>query len=244
MTKDDAVDVRIKYEVRHLKVGDYAWIARGECGRELMLPYIVERKRLDDVMSSIKDGRFSEQKFRLKMSKIPNVILLVEYLEMRGDTKTIYQAIANTMVQGLFTVKETKNNIQAFRYLLSVTSFLTSALHGKILERAVEFSAYENLSSPVVVRLPEFKSFISGLGKIRSFTSKEMFTKQLVQLNGLSADKAWTITSKYVTPMAFIEAAAENGPLFLADLEYGLLNRRIGPTISSVLHKFYSTSVF
>ena len=30
--------------------------------RELVLDYIVERKRMDDLCSSIKDGRFKEQK--------------------------------------------------------------------------------------------------------------------------------------------------------------------------------------
>ena len=32
--------------------------------RELVLDYIVERKRMDDLCSSIKDGRFKEQKVR------------------------------------------------------------------------------------------------------------------------------------------------------------------------------------
>jgi crossover junction endonuclease MUS81 len=30
--------------------------------RELVMDYIVERKRMDDLCSSIKDGRFKEQK--------------------------------------------------------------------------------------------------------------------------------------------------------------------------------------
>ncbi|KXJ05086.1 Crossover junction endonuclease MUS81, partial [Exaiptasia diaphana] len=34
-------------------------------GKELVLDYIVERKRMDDLNSSICDGRFREQKCRL-----------------------------------------------------------------------------------------------------------------------------------------------------------------------------------
>ena len=34
----------------------------GGNGRELVLPYIIERKRMDDLSSSIVDGRFAEQK--------------------------------------------------------------------------------------------------------------------------------------------------------------------------------------
>lgn len=56
----------VKLQVRKLQVGDFAWIARNTEGQELLLPYIVERKRLDDLASSIKDGRFHEQKVLMK----------------------------------------------------------------------------------------------------------------------------------------------------------------------------------
>lgn len=52
----------VTLEVRSLKVGDFAWLSRNSAGQELLLPYIIERKRLDDLASSIKDGRFHEQK--------------------------------------------------------------------------------------------------------------------------------------------------------------------------------------
>lgn len=55
-------------DVRKLSVGDYLWICKPKPGlgidasHELVLPYVIERKRLDDLVSSIKDGRFKEQK--------------------------------------------------------------------------------------------------------------------------------------------------------------------------------------
>lgn len=52
----------VMLEVRKLTVGDFAWICRNKEGQELLLPYLIERKRLDDLASSIKDGRFHEQK--------------------------------------------------------------------------------------------------------------------------------------------------------------------------------------
>ena len=51
--------------------------------RELVLPVIVERKRMDDLASSIKDGRFREQKFRLKKCGLSHPVYLVE--EHRGS---------------------------------------------------------------------------------------------------------------------------------------------------------------
>lgn len=37
---------------------------RAPAGRELVLDYIIERKRMDDLCGSIIDGRFREQKVR------------------------------------------------------------------------------------------------------------------------------------------------------------------------------------
>jgi ERCC4-type nuclease len=53
---------RIPFEVRDLSVGDYMWIAIAPDGSELVLPYIIERKRSDDLAHSIKGSRYHEQK--------------------------------------------------------------------------------------------------------------------------------------------------------------------------------------
>ena len=45
---------------------------------EYVLDFIVERKTADDLAASIMDGRYDEQKFRLKSCGINNVIYLVE----------------------------------------------------------------------------------------------------------------------------------------------------------------------
>lgn len=58
----ELTNLKVNFEVRHLEVGDFVWVARNGCGKELLLPYIVERKRMDDLGKSIKDGRFHEQK--------------------------------------------------------------------------------------------------------------------------------------------------------------------------------------
>ena len=83
----ELLDSGIAAEQRVLPLGDALWIARlkpaymnrlrqgnaddtGQFSAEIMLDHIVERKRLDDLISSIKDGRFREQKFRLRRSGI------------------------------------------------------------------------------------------------------------------------------------------------------------------------------
>ena len=53
----------IEYAVKPLDVGDALWIANSG-GEEYVLDYIVERKRMDDLVQSITGGRFHEQKVR------------------------------------------------------------------------------------------------------------------------------------------------------------------------------------
>ena len=53
----------VPVERRALELGDMFWIARHrETKQEIALDFIIERKRLDDLVNSIKDGRFHEQK--------------------------------------------------------------------------------------------------------------------------------------------------------------------------------------
>lgn len=56
-------DGGVDYTLRSLDVGDALWIAKSG-NEEYVLDYIVERKRMDDLVGSIKDGRFHEQKVR------------------------------------------------------------------------------------------------------------------------------------------------------------------------------------
>lgn len=119
---------KIEFEVRRLSVGDFLWICRDEAKMdcELVLPYIVERKRMDDLASSIKDGRFHEQKFRLSDCGLPNKIYMIEN---RGNNAhvglpltNLLQAATNTMVQNGFTVKFTDSNDDSMLYLSIMTN--------------------------------------------------------------------------------------------------------------------------
>lgn len=70
-------DWGVRVDVRALRLGDITWIARLKDGvqpelagdeRECVLDYVAERKRLDDLCSSIRDGRYDDQKVRASVS--------------------------------------------------------------------------------------------------------------------------------------------------------------------------------
>lgn len=135
----------INPQIRALELGDATWVAKckdpnflssyGEEGDEVMLDWIVERKRTDDLIGSIKDGRFHEQKFRLRRSGIKNVIYLIEEFaissshDASGPNATKVQdmvesAIATTQVVNGYFVKKTLNIDDTIRYLARMTSLL------------------------------------------------------------------------------------------------------------------------
>ncbi|WEW54966.1 Crossover junction endonuclease mus81 [Emydomyces testavorans] len=128
--------------VRALELGDALWVAKcknprflaqyGEEGDEIMLDWIIERKRLDDLVGSIKDGRFHEQKFRLRRSGVKNVIYLIEEFAFADPSsataarsqEAIASAIASTQVVNGYFVKKTRNLDDTIRYLARMTSLL------------------------------------------------------------------------------------------------------------------------
>lgn len=131
-------------QVRALELGDSMWVAKcrdpaylaryGEEGDEVMLDWILERKRLDDLIGSIKDGRFHEQKFRLRRSGIKHVIYLIEefnvtHASAESGNASRYQemaasAIASTQVVNGYFVKKTKTLDDSIRYLARMTRLL------------------------------------------------------------------------------------------------------------------------
>ncbi|XP_055679275.1 crossover junction endonuclease MUS81 isoform X1 [Lutzomyia longipalpis] len=238
---------RETYEVRHLSVGDFAWIARDASGSELVLPYIVERKRVDDLGSSIRDARFHEQKFRLMQSGIPNVIYMVEMYESRHlglPFKTIMQAAMNTNVHNGFTVKITDNHHGSMLYLSVLTKMLRRVFAEKILVECPKANLKEFNLSDEFVSLMNFAEFNTLSSKTRDMKVRDFFALQLIQLSGLSVDKALAIVRIYGTPKLLLNAyrdcrnqdAAKN---LLANIKYGKANRQIGQKLSENIYEFY-----
>ncbi|CAJ0758492.1 13202_t:CDS:10 [Entrophospora sp. SA101] len=76
--QDALINRGVKLSVRSLELGDVLWVAKkyGSTTKdeEIVLDYIIERKRMDDLIGSIKDGRFREQKIINGKSDLSNEI--------------------------------------------------------------------------------------------------------------------------------------------------------------------------
>jgi crossover junction endonuclease MUS81 len=78
---------------------------------------------------------------------------------------------------------------------------------------------------------------------LQALSVRDLFLKQLVQLHGLSVQKAQAIVERYHTPrvlMAAYQAEGSAGEKLLANIRYGSLNRLIGPVISRTVYQFYT----
>lgn len=135
---------KIAFEIRRLSAGDFLWICRTTDNNEYVLPYVIERKRMDDLAGSIRDGRFHEQKFRLRESGISNLIYLIE---SRGNNQnlglplqTLLQAATNTQIHSGFIVKFTDSHTDSMRYLAVMTNLLIDMYK-------VNFSRFDLLSN-------------------------------------------------------------------------------------------------
>lgn len=95
-------------EARALNVSDFMWIARHRTYPtiEVVLDCIVERKRVSDLVASVRDGRYQEQRSRLKKTKLQRRIYIIEG-QVAEDTvqglplKTVESVITSLNVSSL-----------------------------------------------------------------------------------------------------------------------------------------------
>ncbi|XP_012529638.2 crossover junction endonuclease MUS81 [Monomorium pharaonis] len=247
-TLAELTQLGVPFEVRRLKIGDFTWIARSrETKDELVMPYIIERKRMDDLSASIVDGRFHEQKFRLKHCGIENLMYIVENIDKNSrfsiPLPSLFQASVNCLVQDGFTVKYTKNHKDSMSHLSYITKILIKIYKDKSLIGCKKEHLTQADNVDDTVHLMEFKEFNKASSKQKTFKVSEMFIRQLLQLKGMSIDKATAIVERYATPQILImalENSDKNGEQLLADIQAGDKKRRLGPTISKAVYQLYT----
>ncbi|EGD79223.1 hypothetical protein PTSG_12964 [Salpingoeca rosetta] len=253
-------DLGVACEVRKLSVGDFIWIARERTSpvlgqlhppprREIALDYVVERKRIDDLASSIMDGRFSEQKRRLAACTAKHPIYLIEHYG-RGDSArlpaaTLRQAVDNAYCQGFF-VKETASLNATVAYLTLVTRFLEQSMQQRpaIARGRGARALLKNFPSAHVG--DEFGEFNESNVKSPEMTASQMLMTQLMHISGLTQEKAVAIVSRYPTMAAITKAAHEQElQKTLAAMEFTTrqgTTRKIGPTLARVIARLYGAA--
>ena len=110
----------------NLPIGDFAWLYDGQ-----VLDYIIERKKADDLLSSIIDGRYKEQKYRLKSSGFSNIFYLFEG-HLKGanalSERSVQAALLKTRIKDGFKVVSVATISESVRFL----NFLTESIERRL----------------------------------------------------------------------------------------------------------------
>ncbi|KAK7423341.1 Crossover junction endonuclease mus81 [Neonectria punicea] len=217
--------------MRSMDLGDAQWIAKchdptllsrhGAEGDEIVLDWIVERKRLDDLIGSIKDGRFHEQKFRLKRSGAKKVIYIIEEIAMDPASMQRYEeavqsAIASTqVVNGCFVKKTTKMD-ETVRYLARMTTMLKRTYESKTLnviptnvltaQNYLPLLAHLGGKQPSTGFYITYPAFSSLASKSGTMTLRDVFLKMLMTTKGVTGERALEIQKRWKTPYDFVKA--------------------------------------
>ncbi|KAK0631941.1 ERCC4 domain-containing protein [Immersiella caudata] len=217
--------------MRALELGDILWVAKcnepgwlsrmGSDGDEVVLDWIVERKRLDDLIGSIRDGRFHEQKFRLRRSGIKNVIYLVEEISLDGQhleryDEAIKSAMASIQVVNGYFLKRTQQIDETIRYLASMTRQLKKKYEGKPLPviptNVLTARNYLPLLKELREKQPDvghyisYPAFASLASKSDLMTLRDLYLKMLMCTRGVTGEKAIEIQKVWKTPRDFVKA--------------------------------------
>ncbi|KAM4847414.1 structure-specific endonuclease subunit MUS81 isoform X2 [Urocitellus parryii] len=253
--------MHVAHTVRKLHVGDFVWVAQEIRPRdparpgELVLDHIVERKRLDDLCSSIIDGRFREQKFRLKRCGLGHRVYLVEEYgsvhNLSLPESTLLQAVTNTQVIDGFFVKRTIDIKESAAYLALLTRGLERLYQGHTLRSRPwgtpgDPESGARPSPSPLCSLLTFSDFNTGAIKNKAQSVREVFARQLMQVRGISGEKAAALVDRYSTPASLLAAydacaTPKEQEMLLSTIKCGRLQRNLGPVLSRTLSQLYCT---
>ncbi|KAJ3104911.1 Crossover junction endonuclease mus81 [Phlyctochytrium planicorne] len=233
----------VLFETRKLELGDILWVARSKYGNddEIVLDCILERKTLDDLVASIKDGRFKEQKFRLRECGVRHIIYLVEESNTENaevfGMASIHTAFTQVQMEDGFFLKRTTSSEESLSYIAGISRQLTQCFSRENLtaERISELAKPEWFSRCRHIenmRLITFQDFSRLNSKSKNLVLKDIWTRQLMTVSGISAEKAIAISSEYSTCSRFM-AALKNCK---TDVERENLIKNIGE-IMEVIYK-------
>lgn len=255
----------IEVDVRALLLGDVVWLARNtHSGVEVVLDVICERKRMDDLASSIRDGRFHEQKSRLAVLGMSHIYYIVEEggSDISDMVEALRTAMATTVVTLGFVVKRFRNIDATISFIASMTKALQLkyencrlvVLKPRTVTSKDEFRRQlevfrSQFDGPSCKSVQKFALFQNAMPKTGMMTVREMFLLMLMAVRGLSFEKALVIQRHFHTPAKLLEFYKRNQHLseseknnLLFDMFKGeISSKKIGKAVSQAVYQTWGT---
>lgn len=215
---------KYEIEITNLELGDY--LIYDEKNEKTLV--IIERKSLFDLESSIKDGRYNEQSFRLDGNTLANhnIYYLIEgnIINYKNEKfkGTLYSALVSISYFKGFSILNSVNNIE--------TCEIINGFINKLLKENNKHSYYNNIEN-----LSESESRGEYVNVVKS-VKKENVTRDniniimLMQIPNVSYQSATTIIKNYKTIKELTIALEENKEC-LDSLKLESSNRKISKNV-------------
>jgi len=235
---DQLTSNKVNCYVTNLELGDIMWVAKRKstdknteitqdlCGDELVLDLIVERKKIPDLFQSLSDGRYQEQKFRLKKCGLSRLIYLVEGEPFPETREKLQMTLAETQLDGFF-IKYTRNELETVQYLTKLTEFIS----GISPNHVTEFG---------------YDDFQENVKKNRNLVLQDVFGKQLMQIKGVTPRIASRLVEIFPTPAIMMQQLSNSEQnsekLSLNDIKYkyGYSERKLGKKLVHTITEFFT----
>ena len=190
------------YTKENLDIGDFKF----ELGNKKI---IIERKTVDDLISSIKDGRYKEQKCRLLNEQQNNstIIYLIEgdiWKSKKFNSETLYSVVINTMIRDNIHVYMSKSIEHTVMFLTKIYKQMEKNKDIFIKEKT---SADEE-KTPTDEEDTSYAQYIKP-NKKANITPKICFINQLRQIPGISYTIASTLAETYKNMHSLLTAPRE-----------------------------------
>ncbi len=219
---------QINFTIQSLDLGDIVFTYH-----EKIVLYI-ERKSINDLAASLNDGRYHEQKARLKGK---NALYLIEGSYEDLDLKynktfnleKLKGCIINTMVRDNINVYLTKNMDESAIFITDIAKRLPK--YANLLVK--NENQFENIDTNDLIYSNSLKS-----KKKDNMNTTVCFINQLHQIPGVSVNMAQNIVDQYLSMSNLISKynETEDKEGMLKDIKVN--NRKLGPVVSKRVYQY------
>ncbi|GLI62416.1 hypothetical protein VaNZ11_005025, partial [Volvox africanus] len=208
-----------------LTVGDFLWVAVSKgaslsrAGKEqwFVLDAILERKQVNDLLSSLHSSRYGTQKYRLKRCGLRRLYYLLEepienYKGGPSDEKALRTTLQSGLLEGFFVIR-TLNSDDTARQLCMLTRALERQYRGRMCTSSSACSAAEPSGGSAERQdaademLPSYTVWDSSLKKLsQNMKVQAMFGLMLCAVPGLGEERVGRILARYSSPALLWES--------------------------------------
>jgi len=209
-------------ELTNLELGDYL-IYDEKNDKKLV---IIERKSLSDLESSIKDGRYNEQSFRLDGNELHNhnIYYLIEgnIVNYRNEKfkGSLYSSLVSISYYKGFSILNSINNIDSAEIINGFTN--------KLVKESNKDCYYKNIENLSETK-EEYVNVVKTAKKA-NITRDNINIIMLMQIPNVSNQSATTIINKYKT-IKELTIELENDGDCLNSLKLESSNRKISKNV-------------